>query len=184
MFGDFESTEIVRTDSGIRLGKKANPTRSASSTQCEDYENGFRLDRTTGFAEASGSDESIPPLLWYVLAVLSHVDELLRMFDELIIPAARLLDTVETKLKDVRLTSATPRAEASTVVKQTSSAIPLSVNTFNKQTQKAPVPLGEYKTVVYEESDLIEWGHNSYYQDHQFKQVMMWPVYSVGRGRG
>ena len=172
MFGDFKSTTIIGTDSGICLGKKANTTGGPSSIEREDCENRFQYDPTARIAEAGGGDESIPPLLWYVLNVLSHVDELLRMFDELIIPAARLLDTVETKLKDVRLANPTASAESSTVVRQTSSSIPLSTNVLSKQAHKSPVPLEEYRTVVYEESDLIEWGHNNHYQSHQFKQVM------------
>lgn len=106
------------------------------------------------------------------------------MFDELIIPAARLLDTVETKLKDVRLTNTKPHAEANSVVNQTRSTIPLSPTNRSKQKQMSPVPLPDYKTVVYEESDLIEWGRNNHYQEHQSKQVMMTSVYSVGRRGG
>ena len=94
------------------------------------------------------------------------------MFDELIIPAARLLDTVETKLKDVRLKNVTNRIEENTVVKQAITTIPPPTIISNKQEQKSPIPLSNYKTVVYEESELIEWGRNNRYQDHQSKQVM------------
>ena len=94
------------------------------------------------------------------------------MFDELIIPAARLLDTVETKLKDVRLKNVTNRIEENTVAKQAITTILPPTIISNKQEQKSPIPLSNYKTVVYEESELIEWGRNNRYQDHQSKQVM------------
>lgn len=94
------------------------------------------------------------------------------MFDELIIPAARLLDTVETKLKDVRLKNVTNRIEENAVAKQAITTILPPTIISNKQEQKSPIPLSNYKTVVYEESELIEWGRNNCYQDHQSKQVM------------
>ena len=94
------------------------------------------------------------------------------MFDELIIPAARLLDTVETKLKDVRLKNVTNRIEENAVAKQAITTILPPTIISNKQEQKSPIPLSNYKTVVYEESELIEWGRNNRYQDHQSKQVM------------
>ncbi|KAK8823161.1 hypothetical protein WA538_002310, partial [Blastocystis sp. DL] len=102
---------------------------------------------------------------------LHFCDELLRMFDELIIPAARLLDTVETKLKDVRLKNVTNRIEENTVAKQAITTILPPTIISNKQEQKSPIPLSNYKTVVYEESELIEWGRNNCYQDHQSKQA-------------
>ena len=94
------------------------------------------------------------------------------MFDELIIPAARLLDTVETKLKDVRLKNVTNRIEENAVAKQAITTILPPTIISNKQEQKSPIPLSNYKTVVYEESELIEWGRNNCYQDHQSKLVM------------
>ena len=58
------------------------------------------------------------------------------MFDELIIPAARLLDTVETKLKDVRLKNVTNRIEENTVAKQAITTILPPTIISNKQEQK------------------------------------------------
>ena len=106
------------------------------------------------------------------------------MFDELIIPAARLLDTVETKLKDVRLANVTNRSKTETTGNATTQAIQHPTTDIGIHKRHSPQPLCDYKTAVYEESELIEWGNNTHFQDHQIKQVSAECTYPVGRRGG
>lgn len=135
------------------------------------------------------------------------LDDLLKMFDELIIPAARLLDTVETKIKDYKLTHDRP---PSTSPPLPSNQIERVANIVGKKSkivlshshpttstpqifpsvcpvQRKPIPcLAEYKTIVYEETDVLDWSRCSHNRSSQSRQVTynFWsPHSSIGRGR-
>ena len=113
------------------------------------------------------------------------------MFDELILPAARLLDTVETKIKDYQLThDQLPPVSLLQPIQSTANNIKVSgkkskvVLSF-KQPSSTPIlfpnpptkasnaisNLKEYKTIVYEEDDVLDWSHCSYNRSLQEKQV-------------
>ena len=119
------------------------------------------------------------------------VDELLKMFDELIIPAARLLDTVETKIKDYQLTHVQhppvshrqqtyPKTNNAHVAEKKSkivlsfnppSSTPILFPNQPSTVSGAVSNLKEYKTIVYEEEDVLDWSHCAYNRTLQEKQV-------------
>ena len=113
------------------------------------------------------------------------------MFDELIIPAARLLDTVETKIKDYQLTHVQhppvshqqqiyPKEDTIYMNGKKSKVflsfkpLPSTPNLFPNQSSSvctAISKLKEYKTVVYQEEDVLDWSHCTYNRGLQEKQV-------------
>lgn len=128
------------------------------------------------------------------------------MFDELIIPAARLLDTVETKIKDYKLTHDQPpsihpslsanqmgripnitRKKTKIVLSHShpTTSTPQIFPSFHPDHPKPIQYLGEYKTIVYEETDVLDWSRCSHNRSFQARQVTynFWSSHSsVGRG--
>ena len=84
-----------------------------------------------------------------------------RMIEQ-ILPAARLLDTVESKLKDYNLTHpSSPPLWQVQIVRAAE----------NKKKTETNSRLKEYTTPVFLESDRINWSNQEQYKNLQTKQV-------------
>lgn len=111
------------------------------------------------------------------------------MFDELIIPAARLLDTVESRIRDYKTTHSKQqeqnKQDNKIHIQQTSRRSSEAAKPFrppkplvnpphtlvNRPKQIQIEPLADYKTPVFEEQNVIDWGTHSHYKDQQAKQA-------------
>lgn len=107
------------------------------------------------------------------------------MFDELIIPAARLLDTVESRINDYQTTHGKPQevyqSEDIKQLNQTTEKPKKITMPFRPPKMNTPIinppkltqikSLPDFKTAVFEEHDVIDWGSHAHYKDQQAKQV-------------
>ena len=109
------------------------------------------------------------------------------MFDELIIPAARLLDTVESRIRDYQTTHSKPQEMHQQDDVKPPRQTPGKLNEISKPFRPPKTlinppkqiqikPLADYKTTVFEEQDVIDWGTHSHYKDQQAKQVGLFAV--------